>query len=229
MTYLELLQRLHAESGAGGAAPSAVSGLTGEYARLASWINQSYLDIQNKNNDWRFMWNEFSFNTVAADGEYTPAEVLVNNPGLGLARYDFESFRYYLTSLGFAGEQWMSYVAYPAFRDFWRFGANRTQQGVPQYFTQAPNRNLLLAQIPNDIYTIVGQFYRTPHQLAQSTDEPIFPSEFHMAIVWWALIKYAGREEAGAVYTNAQNQLTLVLGPMEIQERPPMGLWAPLT
>jgi hypothetical protein len=228
LNYLQLVQRLHKESGAGGDAPVAVTALSGEAERLANWVNNSYQDIQNKNTNWRFMWAEFSFNTVATQGDYVPAAVLVNNPGLELARFDRFSFRYYLASAGVNSEQHMRFRDYQLFRDIWRFGAARTAPGAPLYWTQAPDRDVLLAQIPDAIYTIVGQFYRRPALLAVNTDTPIFPEEFHMAIVWWALIKYAGFEEKSAVYTNAQNQLGLVMTPMELQELPDLMCAGPL-
>jgi hypothetical protein len=229
-TFLQLCQRLRREAGISGTGPITVVGNTNtEYERIVDWIKKAYVDIQLLHDDWRFMWAEFTFDTTAADGSYTETEALATlTPTLKVSRFDTDSFRYFLTSGGVQGEQFMTYRYYPWFRDIWLFGANRTTQGQPNEFTFAPDRRILLAQIPNGIYTITGDFYRRPVELAADADVPIFPEEFHEIIVWWAIVNYAGYEEASAVYTHAQNMVNQRLGEMSNRERPMPNFGGPL-
>jgi hypothetical protein len=229
-TFIQLCQRLRREAGISGTGPTSVVGnVNNEYQRVVEWINKAYVDVQLLHDDWRFMWSEFSFNTTAADGEYTEAQALATlTPTLGVGRFDNDSFRYYLTSNGVAGEQFMRFREYPTFRDIWLFGSNRTAQGQPEEFTQAPNRNILLAQIPNAIYTITGSFYRRPVEMAADGDTPLFPAEYHEILVWWALINYAGFEESNAIYTHAQNMVNQRIGQMRNRERPRIVFGGPL-
>lgn len=221
-TFLHLCQKLRLMAGISGTGPSSVSmNANNEYARVVEWIRAADLEIQEAYDDWRFMWVNFDFQTVPGQGTYTPAEVCAGLPAnTRPQRYDEESFRYWLTSQGSAGEQFMTWCPYTLFRDVWLLGTNRTQQGVPQYVTQAPDENLLLAPIPNAIYTITGQFYRKAVTLNDDGDVPVYPAQYHELPIWWALVKYAGFEEASAVYMHAQNMLNITLSTMERRERP---------
>lgn len=216
MTYLELVQRLHQECGAGGAGPTTTVGLAGEYKRLATWVSSAYLDILRLHPWWKFMKLDFSFQTVAADGNYSKADVVGAGPRL--ARYRPCTLRYYLTATGQAGEQWMTEVNYDAFRDTYRFGSAATQQGAPTHYTIDSDKSLLLYAIPNAAYTITGQYYRAPQGFTLNTDAPLFDEEYHELIVWWALTKYAGFEESGSVYRNAMNQMSSILPALEFNE-----------
>ena len=229
-TFLQLCQKLRLMAGISGTGPSSVlNNNNNEYARVVEWIRAADLEIQEAYDDWRFMWVNFEFQTVAGQGDYTPAQVAANLAAtVRPQRYDQDSFRYWLTSQGSAGEQFMTWRNYPWFRELWRFGTNRTQQGAPQEVTQAPNENLLLAQIPNDIYTITGQFYRKAVALEADLDVPVYPAQYHELPIWWALVKYAGFEEASSVYTHAQNMLNITLSTMERRERPPVDFGSPL-
>lgn len=205
-----------------GTGPTAVTGQTGEYKRVVDWINASYMDIQLKHDDWNFMWAEFSKELTAATGEYTAKAMTHNTPAsqVEVARFDLESFRYYLKSSGETAENFCCHHEYLAFRDIYRFGATRTQPGVPSEFTVAPNKNVLFWQIPNAVYVINGIYYRAAAEMSGDSDVPVLPAEFHRAIVWWALTKYAGFEESTPVYQNGMAQLTRMLNKMERQERP---------
>lgn len=213
-----------------GTGPTSVTGQAGEYKRVVDWINNSYMDIQLKHDDWNFMWAEFSKDLTAGTGEYTAKEMTHNNLAsqVDVARFDLESFRYYLKSSGVSAENFCCHHEYHAFRDMYRFGSTRTQQGVPSEFAVAPNKNVLFWQTPNDVYVINGIFYRAATKMSADSDVPILPSEFHYLIVWWALTKYAGFEESSPVFQNGVAQLNRMLNKMERQERPEILCAEPL-
>lgn len=63
MTYLELVKRLRQETGVAGDGPSTVIGQSREMKRLCDWIAQSWVEIQEDQNDWLFLRKSVRFNT----------------------------------------------------------------------------------------------------------------------------------------------------------------------
>ena len=57
-TYLQLCQKLRQECEVGGTGPSAVTGQTGELARLVTWIADAYTELQQEY-DWLWLRSEF--------------------------------------------------------------------------------------------------------------------------------------------------------------------------
>lgn len=231
MNFLQLSQRLRLEAAIDGSGPTTVVGNTNnEYARVVNWINAAYLDIQSKNDDWNFMWAEFTKTLSASTGEYTALEMTHDTPAsrVEVSRFNNQSFRYYLASTGVSGENFCCYHPWSFFRDMYQFGSTRTQEGVPSEFSIKPNRNVVFWQIPNDSYVIRGEFYRAATSMSVDADEPIFADEFHLAIVWWAMMNYAGFEETSFQYQHAKNQLDKIMNKMERQERPEIEEAGPL-
>ena len=59
-TFLQLVDQLHDDVGAAGVAPTAVTGLTGEAARLASWIQRADEYVQLLYVNWKFLRQTFT-------------------------------------------------------------------------------------------------------------------------------------------------------------------------
>lgn len=227
MNYLELVQRTVREAGINLTGPTATTGQSGTtYQRVVDWVQSAYAEIQMLHDDWRFMWRPFSLTCTPADGSYSKTEV---DSGYTVARFDSDSLRCYLQSSGQVAEQRMWFYDYDHFRETFMYGATRTTPGQPQYWTQAPDKALLLYPIPGpDVYVVTGEYYRTVDVLTGDSDEPIFDSDYHMLIVYWAVWKYAGFEETSSAYLNAQNQANQYIGRMERLERPTVRRGEPL-
>lgn len=226
MNFLELVKRLAREADMSGPGPASTQNQTGEYANAVDWIQDSYVRICGLYT-WNFMWSDFSFQTTPSDGAYTPAQVLgAANPPLH--RYRKDTLRCYLTIDGVASEQWMEYVAWDAFRDTYLFGPARTHEGRPYFWTQDPSRRLIVHPVPNDVYTITGEYDRAARRFTSDSDTPIFDEEHHMILVWDALLEYAGFEEASAIYQRALNNRNRMLARMEEAELPDICQPGPL-
>lgn len=191
MTFLQLVERLRQEVGVSGDDITTVVGLVKERRRLKTWVQQAYVEIQEERHDWSFMRKDVTFDTVAAQQAYAVGS------GLDIDIADFgtwnnDSFRVYLTSAGIGNEIMLChYIDYSHFRDRYIYGTQRAVEGRPQYITIRPSdRALLLWPLPDAVYTVVGEYYRSPHELSADADEPIFPSPYHMAIVYKAMMKY---------------------------------------
>ena len=132
--------------------------------------------------------------------EYDPAT------DIGLTDFhDFRShtFRYYLTSTGVRSEQFLEDMAYDDFRDFWLFGSRSLDGGPPVAVATSPTKTLLVGPVPNDDYTIRGQYISLEPELSDDTDEPGCPAIFHKLIVYIAMTKYGYAEVAQEVLVRA--------------------------
>lgn len=227
MNYLQLCQRLRKESGVPGTGPSAVTGQTGFELNLVDWIDTAYQDIQNFHPTWDFLRDDFSFDTTVAKRNYTPAEAGIT---------DFESWkifshgdiRIYNTVIGVQNESRLSYVPWDGYRDSYYFGTNRTAPGRPHAVTYKPNRSLDLFQVPNDIFTVNGEYYKQADIMTADADIPIIPVNFHMIIVWRALMFYGAFDAADEKYSHGQNEYKKLLRKLEVDQLTKMTYGAPL-
>ncbi len=221
MNYLALVNRARQEAGASGAAYTSLTGLSAEGQRFKDWINQAFTDIQDHKPDWQWMRKSFQFNTVAGTSNYTPTAAGVTD----LKDWKRDSFRCSTASASFADEQVLPFMAYETFRDVWQFGNMRTSQARPACFTVNPNKSLTFGAIPDNVYTIVGEYYRLPVNLVNDTDDPSasgfdLPSHYHMLIVFKALQSYALYESAPEVQVRADAEVKRLLKRLEFDFMP---------
>jgi hypothetical protein len=193
MTKLELAQRLRQKAGIAGSGPTTTIGQTGELAHIVNWIDEAYEHVQNEYQSWAFLRNDFTFNTVAATAEYTAATIATD-----LAEWQPDTFRIYKTATGFSDEQWLDYVRWKDFRDAYMLASQRTESGRPTRHTiirDEPADGIRLYPVPDDIYTVIGEYWQIPDTMSADTDTPIIPERFHMIIVWKALEYYGSYNE----------------------------------
>ena len=224
LSFLTLVQRLRQESGTSGAAPATTVGQIGDIRRLVDWVSTAWVDIQNDKTDWMFMRQSIQFNTVAGQQSYTSAQAGI----VSFANYKRDTFRQYRVSQGFGSEQRLNFLPYDSFRDMYLYNTQRTVQQMPIIFTLDFSKNFLLGPIPDDIYTINGEGYALPTELTLDTDRPTMPAQFHMAIVWRALMYYGQYEGAPEAYSHGQNEYARLMSKLYIDQLPVMGFGEPL-
>jgi hypothetical protein len=209
MNYLQLAQRLRQECGVAGTGPLSVVGQVNEAKRLVDYVNDAWLEIQGLHDAWGFMREQFSFNTVALTGDYAPAAVGVTE----FKKWNTETLRAYRAADGVNDEQWLVEWEYQTFRNTYRF-AQQTP-GRPVVFAVNPRDDaLMFGSIPDDIYTVAGEYQRTPRPLTLDTDTPDIPTHLHMIIVYKAMGFYGLFESAGEVIARAdrgfRQQMTML-------------------
>lgn len=190
MNFLSLVNRTRRECGISGADLATIeSGLSLERRRFVDWVNQAWVDLQMARDDWQWMRKDVVFQTIAAQSNYTLAEAGATDVSEWIA----DSFRSYLTAGGQVGEQPMEWVEYPRFRDQYQFSSMRTTTGFPLWITKNPDHSLAVWPLPADAYTIEGQYYRAPSELALDNDNPVdggLPERFNGLIVYKAMQSY---------------------------------------
>ena len=227
MNFLQLCQRLRQEAGLTGDGPTTTVEQTGISGQIVDWINTAYIDVLSQHSNWLFMQESFSFNTIASKREYSVSETGVTD--LEKWKVDpYGAFRIYLTSSGVANEQYMYSLLWDDYRQAYLYGATRTAEGLPSYFAIQPDNGLNFYLVPDAIYTITGEYYKTPTELSGNDDIPIIPSQFHMIIVWRALMLYAAFDAATEKYVHGKNEYTKLRLRLEFDKLPQMTFGAPL-
>lgn len=225
MTFLQLVQALRQECGVSGSGPSSVLSQTGEAKRLVDWTNAAWLEIQGLHDNWDFMRKVFSFQTQAAVGDYTPTAA-----GLTDHRYwHTDTLRTYKTSVGIADEQWLVEWEYATFRNTYRFNQQATQTGRPVVFAVKPmDKALMFGNVPEDIYTVVGEYQAVPTEMVADADTPSIPSHLHRVIVFKAMESYALFESAPEVLSRSQTGYSRLINQLQREQLPQISLGNPL-
>ena len=226
MNRLQLAQRLHADCGVSGNAPATTLNQTGELGRLVNWIDSAWNEIQLFRPNWDWMLDSVSFQTVAGQYEYTPTQAGVAST---LADWKLDSFRNYLTSAGIGSEQYMNEMTYGRFRDYYLFSTRVTSLAQPLDVAVRPqNKNLLLGSPPDQVYTVVGEYYKLPTVLTADADTPNMPERYHMAIVYRAMIDYGQYEAAPEVLARGNERFKQMMLRLDHDQLQPMELGGPL-
>lgn len=223
MTFLELCQRLRIESGLSGSGPATVVGQTGESLRIVNWILAADQDVQDQHATWRFMRENFSFSCIGspATQEYTPAAAGYTD----LANWIYNDIRLYDNA---ADESELQYVPWDEFRMGYMYGSSRTQEGRPSIVSVKPNNSLMLWQLPNDTFTVDGEYYKKAVVMTGNTDEPQYPTRFHLIAVWRALMFYGAWAGADEKYAHGSNEYSKLMRKLELDQLERMGWGDPL-
>lgn len=230
MTLLELVNLVRSEAGIGNSNLAGLGGLNAENSRVLDWVRREYLDLQAAHDEWQFMRREFEFDTTANQAFYTPQQAKATADGTAtgapiLADWKLDSFRISTTGQGYADEQIAGFITYEDYRNLYQYGSSRNDRSKPVVFTVRPSDKAIgLGLTPDGAYRVVGEFFRTPHELVLAGDEPILPPRFHALIGYRALRAYGifmaapeviGRadEKIGPLYSQLCNdQLPMLMG-----------------
>lgn len=228
MNYLALCQRLRSECGITGTGPTTVVGQTGELGRLVTWVNDAWRDIQTAHPEWEWLRASASFTTVASQATYA----LGSGAGTtGVTAATFGAWarytgRTYVTSVGTNSESFISFMPYEDWRNNYQFGATRAATSRPVDFTILPDRSIGLGPVPIAGYTVTLDYYTAPVDLALDADIPAMPAQYHMAIVYKAMMAYGAYESAPEVYQRGEVEFAKLMARMTA-DRLPEVFWGP--
>jgi hypothetical protein len=226
MTYLQLCNRLIQKCGISGNPLATLQSATGEMARVVSWIDEAYLNIQQLQPDWDWMVGEVSFPTVAAQAFYTPAQCGLSD----FAAWDEKSFRVYFNDPGIRSEVFLRWLDWADWRDTYLYGNLRLTAGMPVHVSMRPdNRALALGLLPDDRgYTVDGQYFRAPQALVADGDVPLLPARFHLLVVYQAMQYYGAYEAAAEVFAQGKEQYVKMMRRLVADELPRVEVGGPL-
>lgn len=228
-SFLALCQDVHRECGASGTAPTGVTSQTGEANRIVSWVKQSWIEIQNSKNNWRWMRSRFTVNTVADDDTYAYADCTdtIDSAVISrFARWYPSEFKCYLTSAGVGSEIWLTEKQWDDFRPLWKIGTQTSSH--PADVAIDPQENFVLGPKPSAVYTVTGDYQKGPQSLTADADIPEMPTRFHALIQYEAMRKYAVFNAAPEVWAEVQDQAAMMVRDLEASQLPPLNFGDPL-
>lgn len=222
-TFLQLCHLTREKCGISGSGPSNVTGQSAEMTRIINWVQEAWIDIQNRSRDWDWMRAEFCLTTEQYRQDYQPSSASLSD----FSRWHGETLRAYKDSYGVADQQWLVEWDYMSFRNTYMY-ATQTP-GRPTVFAVRPrDKALLFGSIPDDVYEIRGEYQKAARPFLTSTDIPSLPEEFHMLIVYGAMKKYAFYENAPEVAAFADGSYNTMLNQLLMNQTPSFSLGCPL-
>lgn len=200
MNYLQLVQRLHRESGRSTAAPTTVVGANERHARLFDWVADAWRNLQTER-EWRWMRNTLDVALTAGQQTYT-------GTGLGASRFrrwrmDDDTYNPWGYVDGSINSLWpLQYVQLDEFRSLYVYRTWGTTRPVAWTFDET--NQLLVAPAPDQAYKLRIEYWKSPTELAADADTPDMPDEFHLLLMWRALEEVAKFDAAPEVLARAE-------------------------
>lgn len=222
MNFLQLCQRVASECGVSITGPSAVANQTGRLGQIVTWTAQSDLDIQTMHDDWKFMRGSFTVNTTASDGKYVFGDCTDTASGSAITKFRIwcqdVPMRIYRTADGVGSETDLAFLSYEDW--YSRYNIGSQTDGYPFFWSIDKDNGLLLAAKPDGIYTVSGDYMKAATTLAADADTPAFPADYHMAVVYRAMMKYGRYVGAQEIYNDGELEYRRVLNEMRRTQRP---------
>jgi hypothetical protein len=233
MNFLQLCQRAAVECGVASttaitSALTTVVGATGSLGRLIGWVNEAWGDIQMECDDWTWMRScvllggGATVNTIAGQAYYPlgtgagTVGVLSDNFG----KWDRDSFRCQSTG-SYQDETYLTEIPFDDWRNGYMLGANRTVQTRPIVCAVGPDNSLCLGPPPNGLYTVTADYYRAPTDMTLDADTPTgLPVQFHLLIIYRAMMKYASYESAPEVMQRGQTESAVTTAQLMLLRAP---------
>lgn len=212
MNFLELAKAVRRESGISGDGPSNVSGQTGMYAKIVEYVRQAHNEIQLAEHQWRFDWARHTQPLTQGVDIYDPAD-------WGLSVRQWRRDTLYVRPAGVTTQRhWLTFVDHASMVHL----KTSDTQGVPAYWTERPDRKIEFYPAPQAGLELVAEYYRRPEVLTGNTDIPRMPEEYHMAIVWRAVMMCCAEIEDVARFQVAQRNFLELMMRMRATELEPM-------
>lgn len=234
-TWLELCQEAARECGVaqGGTYPTAVTDQTGILNKIVHWVKQSWIEIQNRPVEWKWMRVKFTLTTASGTASYaygSATDVLTASAITRFGRWRVNDPRVlvkcYLQSAGVGTQYPLNYLDWNEFQNLYQFGSQ--ENGAPAYITVDPQENLVIGPTPDDTYIISSEYERGPQVFSDGADVPEMPSRFHYLLVYEAMIRYGMDQSAPEVSGRGVSFSNMTMRQLEADQAETMTLAGPL-
>jgi len=220
-TFLQLCRQVARDSGViSGVKPSTTVGQTDQLLQLVEWVKDAWVTIQS-DQLWPWMRTEFSEVTIANTASYTAA-------GWGLTDHsdwvtDLESVTMYLTATGVSDEGFLQAIPYATYRKRYLMGTQTA--GRPVEYAISPTGVFYVGPKPDAVYTIRGEYFKTPQVFSADADAPTgLPEEFVKVITYRALLQFGEYDEAGPAMAAAEKNYRDIMGRMYRKMLPALAM-----
>jgi hypothetical protein len=194
--FLTLTQRVHLilriGEDAPGTRPDTVVGQTGVDGEMVQWVRASHNDICRKHPNWLFMQGEGTVPVPTGARIISPSAIRVVHADYGklapMTHADGAMLLITPDDVGDAAEIEVEYVPYQKWTGHYDVAPVPT--GMPSRFTIAPDGRIILDATAERDYTLRFNYRKAVVDLDADDDEPMFDSDYHDAIIWWAIVRY---------------------------------------
>jgi hypothetical protein len=181
--------------------------------------------VQTSKEDWLFLRQPFTFNTVTQQFQYNAVtDCALTNFG----NWKRDSFRASSVGNSYRDEQLLNYMDWSTYRNLYRYANMRNTYARPVVVSITPDKDLAFGSTPDQAYVIDGEYYTQPLSLTADSDSPDIPARFHMVIVYRAMMYYAGYEAAPEVLARGDYEYRRLYSRMEIDQLPTIVSGPPL-
>lgn len=216
MNFLQTVQRLRRKCRVTGAGPTTVIGVqVEENARLIDWVNEAWVDIQTIRPDWLWMRTSCSFQTQLNKATYSLSDIGISST---FGNWKRDTFRNYVTSVGLNSEIITDFKPYDEWRNEYQIGAIRNSPSRPNCITIAPDLSIGLGPVPIAGYTVTGDYFKVPSEMVADADIPGLPAQFHMLIVYRAMMYYGVSESAPEIFDSGEKDFNAMLNRMSLNQ-----------
>lgn len=220
MNLLQIVNTLKVESGRSGGPIASVVDATGSDARLVSWARNAWTRLQN-DRTWKWMRQVGTGTIVDGQASYTPATF----SAAGLRGWVVNDDAYQPSIVPAAQTQPVAFLRQISFQMARQlFLRTPHMPAAPQYWAEADDRSLVICPTPLGDWDLTIDYWAGNTSLTNDTDEPNMPSEFHMILVWMALMDVGSYDNAPDVYARAREHYLEMWGPLKDSQDIPMSL-----
>lgn len=234
MTFLEICQDFVRNADISLSGPLTVQNQTGTFRLVVDWVRKSWVYIQDRHENWRFMRREFLLDLVPDQDRYTYQDATDRELGTSIA--DFS--RWFLsgedgdlpylirpetnvgTSSALTPYSWREWVAL-------RYADNVNNSArYPSRYTVDPDDRIVVYPIPQESgYSLRGEYKAGPQFFENDNDEPRgLARRYQDAIMWHAMWNYAQIEVLPEIERLANSKYKEVMKLLERNELPAVGL-----
>jgi hypothetical protein len=218
VNFLSSAQRLHLELGRSGSGPTSITGASNSNLRLFYAIADAWREIQTDPMGWAWMRRDFDI-TLGA-GLDTVAGVAAGLTDFGRWRkpddwYDLMAY----DPTASPTQKWkVKYVERDKFMR--QYKDNPPAAAGPQYWTIGLSNELIFAPAADITYQIAGEYFIAPEELVADADTPSMPVQFHMAVVWKAMLQIAQFDAAPENVSRANDKYEEILSSLMLDQGP---------
>lgn len=198
---------------------------TGQYAEFVNWVQMSYKDIQNDQEDWKFRTKQGTLALTISQNVYTLTNITAQITDYeDIAHLHFiDDQRYTLSynpTIGVADQTFCFFFDYQDWRG-WK-DRNTLPIGKPAYYTRRPDYSLEFSPVPDKIYNITLDYKSALDVMAAAdTSVPLYlPARYHEAICWKAIMYWAQSRENVPRYQAAKLEFDRIMTKMYNRELP---------
>lgn len=190
---------------------------------MVEFIDQAWIDIQLfKQSRWLWMRHQLDYTVALVASTRTLAMSAIDSTCKRLIPFiepdTYPDFYVLLKHPTTDAIHKCRFVPYPLWRGYYDRGDR--PENKPVRYTVRPDGTLEFDPTPDVAYTVSTDWAHKPTALAADGDAPDMPDEYHMLVVWWAMIHLMDIEEKGGRYQTANRQYARMVNRLCIEQLP---------